>query len=209
MIRVLVVDDNPVVRSGLETVLGLDPGFEIAGVAGNGRSALEQAERLRPDLALLDVRMPVLDGITAAAPLSRICKVLMLTYADDPATVQATIRSGAIGYLVHGSFSSAELHRAIREAVWGTASPLSPAASLAVVEALQHPLVPDPPELGLSGRENEILTLMAQGRSNTEIARSLVLAGKTVENHINRIYTKLGVTHRAAAVARFLGLDRP
>jgi DNA-binding NarL/FixJ family response regulator len=208
MIRVLVVDDNSIVREGLVSVLAIDEGIKVAGTAGDGKAAIDLTGRLRPDLVLLDVRMPLVDGVTAAATLSRITRVLMLSYAEDGPTVQAAIRSGALGYLVHGSFTPEELCRSIRDAVSGTASPLSAAASLAVVEAVQNaPGTPLPGALGLSAREIEILDLMARGLTNDEISRLLFLAGKTVQNHINRIYTKLDVAHRSAAVARYLGLD--
>jgi DNA-binding NarL/FixJ family response regulator len=211
-IRVLVVDDNPVVRAGLEAILELDDDIEVVGTAGDGGHAIELAERLLPDLVLMDVRMPLVDGVAAAGPLSRITRVLMLSYTEDGEVIRAAIRSGAVGYLTHGSFTADELGQAIRDAVTGRASPLSPAASRAVIEAIHNgPSSPraDPAAaragLGLSAREVDVMDLIAQGLSNGEIARALFLSEKTVKNHVNHIYAKLNVERRAAAIARWLG----
>lgn len=210
-LRVLVVDDNPVVRSGLVSLLEASGQVQVVGEAGDGGRAVELAENLRPDLVLLDVRMPLVGGVEAAAPLSRVTRVLMLTYTDDPETVRASIRRGACGYLVHGTFSADELGRAVRDAVSG-ANPLSPTAVSAVIEAVRD----TPPRRavaspaaragsGLSTREAEVMDLIAQGRSNGEIAADLFLSEKTVKNHVNRIYAKLGVESRGAAIAQWLG----
>lgn len=209
-VRVMVVDDNPVVRSGLISLLESNGRIEVVGEAGDGRRAVELAERIRPDLVLLDVRMPLVGGVEAAAPLSRIARVLMLTYTDDPDTVLASIRGGACGYLVHGAFSADELAQAVRDAVSGR-NPLSPTAVSAVLRAVRgapaEPAArPAAPEgLGLSDREAEVMGLIAQGRSNSEIARELVVSEKTVKNHVNRVFAKLGVRSRGAAIARWLG----
>lgn len=209
--RVLIVDDNPVVRAGLVSLLEASGGAEVVGEAGDGRRAVEAAEHLRPDVVLLDVRMPLVGGVEAAEPLSRIARVIMLTYTDEPETVRASIRGGACGYLVHGTFSADELGRAVRDAASG-ANPLSPAAARAVVDAVRSaPAEPatDPAaaqaSLGLSIREAQVMELIAQGRSNTDIARELFLSEKTVKNHVNRIYAKLGAESRGAAIARWLG----
>ncbi|TMQ92012.1 response regulator transcription factor, partial [Actinomadura soli] len=135
--RALVVEDNPIVRSGLVTLLRA-AGVEVAGEAVDGRHAIELAGRLRPDIVLLDVRMPVLDGVAAARPLSRIAKVLMLSYDTDAAVIGDAIRNGASGYLVHGAFDMAELVAAIRDTVGERNSPLSPEASMAVVAAIRQ-----------------------------------------------------------------------
>ncbi|QKW34166.1 response regulator transcription factor [Actinomadura sp. NAK00032] len=224
--RVLVVDDNVVVRSGLVSLLEAH-GIEVAGEAGDGRRAVELTARLRPDLVLLDVRMPLMDGVDAAAEISPLARVLMLTYTDDPGTVRAALARGATGYLVHGAFTADELIAAVREAVAG-AHPLSPAAVSALVGAVREasgtarpaePAVPaeaaEPAEragraeraggFGLSAREAEVMRLIAQGASNGDIAGRLFLAEKTVKNHVNRIYAKLGVTSRGAAIARWIG----
>lgn len=213
-VRVMVVDDNPVVRSGLVSLLESNGRIVVVGEAGDGRRAVELAERIRPDLVLLDVRMPLVDGVEAAAPLSRIARVLMLTYTDDPDTVLASIRGGASGYLVHGAFSADELAQAVRDAVSG-GNPLSPTAVSAVLRAVRsaptesaaRPAAPE--DLGLSDREAEVMGLIAQGRSNREIARELVVSEKTVKNHVNRVFAKLGVPSRGAAIARWLGTAPP
>ncbi|WP_131741436.1 response regulator [Actinomadura roseirufa] len=248
--RVLVADDNVVVRSGLVSLLEAN-GIEVVAEAGDGGRAVELAERLRPDVVLLDVRMPLMDGVTAAAALSASTRVLMLTYTDDPDVIRAALARGASGYLVHGAFTADELVTAVRQTMLG-AHPLSPAAVAALVTAVRgdaggragdgrsadrhaHPradLTHDPHEdlrtdprderrrhepparpvapvrrdrFGLSARESEVMRLIVQGVSNGEIAGRLFLAEKTVKNHVNRIYAKLGVTSRAAAIARWLG----
>lgn len=208
MIGVLVVDDNPVVVMGLTAVLETAGDVRVVATAGDGAQALELARRHRPDLALLDVRMPGMDGVRAAGPLSALTRVLMLSYSDDPGAILASIRAGAAGFLVHGSFSPDELVRAVRDVVDGRTSPLSDEAALVVVRALQSAAGAAPPEpraFGLSGREAEVMRLVARGRSNREIADALVLSEKTVKNHVSRVYAKLGVRTRAAAIARWLG----
>lgn len=211
--RVMVVDDNPVVRSGLVSLLEASSAGEVVAEAGDGRQAVAEAERVRPDLVLLDVRMPIVDGVEAAEVLSRSSRVLMLTYTDDPEIVRSAIRNGACGYLVHGTFSPEELARAVQDAMSGS-HPLSPSAAGAVLDVVRHgpgpgadPAPPDPVAarvaMGLSSREAEVLELIASGESNGDIAASLFLSEKTVKNHVNRIYTKLGVSSRAAAVARW------
>ncbi|MFI0409317.1 response regulator [Actinomadura sp. 3N508] len=226
-IRALVVEDNPIVRSGLVTLLRA-AGVEVAGEAVDGRHAIELAERLRPDIVLLDVRMPVLDGVAAAGPLSRIAKVLMLSYDTDAAVIGDAIRNGASGYLVHGSFDMDELVTAIRDTVGGRNSPLSPQASMAVVAAIRRtppadaadPAEPPRPEhagtpapgragFGLTPRECAVMDLIARGRTNAEIAAELVISEFTVKNHVNRIFAKLAVGTRGAAIARWLRTDEP
>ncbi|MBW8484956.1 response regulator [Actinomadura parmotrematis] len=218
--RVVVADDNVVVRSGLVSLLEA-AGIEVVGEAGDGRTALSLAERLTPDLVLLDVRMPLMDGVAAAEILSRTTRVIMLTYTSDPEVVRAAIAKGALGYLVHGSFTPEELTAAVHGAIAGH-HPLSEAAVSALVGAVRGdaaapaaaPPDPDPApapsdpaaRYGLSAREAEVMGLIVQGYSNGEIARRSFLAEKTVKNHVNRIYAKLGVTSRAEAIARWMGL---
>ncbi|GAA1593077.1 response regulator transcription factor [Actinomadura kijaniata] len=220
-VRVLVADDNPIVRAGLVSLLEAG-GLTVVGEAVDGAHAIEQARLLRPDLVLLDVRMPGTDGVTAAGPISALTKVLMLSYDDAPEVVGAAIRAGASGYLVHGSFDVTRLVEAVRDTVAGVDCPLSPAAGRAVVAALHRdaPAGPEPhhppqyalaahpapaPPCPLSRRESEVMHLIARGLSNGEIARSLVISEYTVKNHINRIFAKLGVRTRGAAIARWLG----
>ncbi|POM25057.1 putative transcriptional regulatory protein NarL [Actinomadura rubteroloni] len=212
--RILVVDDNLVVRSGLVSLLE-SSGFEIAGEAGDGRTALEAAERLRPDLVLLDVQMPLMDGVEAVRTLSTFTRVIMLTYTEDQQVIRRAIEGGAMGYLVHGTFSAEELTAAVRGAISGVHA-LSPVALTALVgiPARTAPAEPEPPPVppdrdrfGLSAREAEVMRLIVQGHSNGAIAARLFLAEKTVKNHVNRIYAKLGVTSRASAIASWLGTD--
>lgn len=213
LIRALVVDDNVVVRAGLVALLEAGGAVTVVGEAGNGQEALEEAQRHTPDVILLDVRMPVVDGVTAIDRLVPIAPVLMLTHTEDPETVRTALRRGASGYLVHGAFGSAELDRAVSSVVEGRDNPLSPVAVSALVDAVREPEAehpPVPPErppgyLGLTQREAEIVDLIAQGLTNPAVAERLFLTEKTVKNHVNRIFTKLQVTSRAAAIARWNG----
>ncbi|WP_416972019.1 response regulator [Streptomyces sp. 4F14] len=133
--KVLVADDNPVVRAGLAALLGGPGGMDVVAQAVNGREAYELAERHRPDVVLLDVRMPEVDGLAALPRLVRLCAVLMLTYSGESATVREALRLGARGYLVHGEFGVEELVRAVRDVVRGRAH-LTPTAATAVLEGL-------------------------------------------------------------------------
>ncbi|XVQ12646.1 response regulator [Spirillospora sp. CA-255316] len=211
LIRVVVVDDNPVVRSGLVALLEARGEAEVVGEAGNGREAIELTERLRPDLVLLDVRMPLVDGVTALESLRPLSRVLMLTYTDDPEVVRAAIRKGASGYLVHGTFTADELAEAVRDAAGGTGNPLSSAAVSALMAAVQESpqasfaRSTDHARFGLSVREAEVMDLIARGLTNRAIATELFLTEKTVKNHVNRIFAKMAVDNRAAAIARWLG----
>ncbi|MGP4023808.1 LuxR C-terminal-related transcriptional regulator [Actinomadura sp. 3N407] len=215
-------------------------GVEVVGEAGDGRTAIELVDRLKPDLVLLDVQMPLMDGVAAAQVLSAKTRVIMLTYTEDPKVVRAAIGNGAVGYLVHGSFTPEELTAAVHGVVDGS-NPLSPAAVSALVGAVRSDSqssrdsqggpesrdtgeaqsVRDTPagpvrdqyvpaarkagDFGLSTREADVMRLIARGRSNGQIAQHLFLAEKTVKNHVNRIYAKLGVTSRAAAIAQWIG----
>jgi DNA-binding NarL/FixJ family response regulator len=202
--RVLIADDNPVVRSGLVSLLEAG-GIPVVGEAADGERAIALAEALRPDLVLLDVRMPLLDGVAAAERLAVLTRVLMLTYTDVPNVIRTAIGNGAAGYLVHGTFTSAELIDAVRSVAAG-GSPLSPAASAALVGAVREARTEARgTRFGLSAREVEIMDLVAQGHANKAIARKLFLAEKTVKNHLNRIYPKLDVSSRGAAIAVWLG----
>ncbi|MGI8330701.1 response regulator [Actinomadura scrupuli] len=211
-IRVIVADDNPVVRSGLVAILEASGEVEVLGEVGDGRSAIELAERARPDVVLLDVRMPLVDGVTAAESLSKLSRVLMLTYTDDADVIRSAVRNGAAGYLVHGTFTGAELLAAVRDIARGTGNPLSAVAVSALMEAVQAPsevrrgpAAPGQVRFRLSAREAEVMDLISQGRSNREIATVLFVSEKTVKNHVNRIFAKLLVANRAAAIALWLG----
>jgi DNA-binding NarL/FixJ family response regulator len=225
-VRVLIVDDNPVVRAGLRGLLDLDDDIEVCGEASSGDEAMARAAVTDPDVVLLDVRMPGSGGLDALPRLKETAKVLMLTYSDEPAVVSEALRCGATGYLVHGAFQSAELSLAIKDTAAG-ATRLSPAAAAVLVQGLHRTLnepssAPRPQLLGdtdldlglvrrlnLSDREADICRLMVRGASNSEIAAELHIEEKTVKNHINRIFAKLGVNSRPLAMAVCLGLQEP
>jgi DNA-binding NarL/FixJ family response regulator len=208
VIRVLLADDNVVVRHGLAAVLEASGEFTVVAQAGTGAEAVEHARRVKPELALLDVRMPVSDGVTAAAEIGRTIPVLMLTYAEDPEVVERALQAGASGYLVHGTFTPDELLAAARTVAAG-GTVLGPTAAAVAVEAVRRA----PSGAGqavidqLTLREREIMALVGRGRSNRQIADELVLSEKTVKNHLNRIYAKLGIRTRAEAVATWLGVE--
>ena len=214
MIRVLLVDDNAIVRRGIASLLAESAQIEVVGEAGDGREAIARAAELRPDVVCLDVRMPVMDGVAAAGPLSERSKVLMLSYSDEQHLVTGAIRNGAAGYLVHGRFEPDELEGRIVAVARGEMV-LSPAVTPAVFDVLRR--APgadnDPQQEGLgalTAREREILNLLARGRSNRDIAEELFITNKTVKNHLSRIYEKIGVHSRAEAIALWLGVgDSP
>jgi DNA-binding NarL/FixJ family response regulator len=206
VIRVLVVDDNAVIRGGIRSLLEAADDIEVVGEASTGKEGIELAHTLRPDVVLCDVRMPVMDGVEAAGRLSKISKVLMLTYAEEEHLVTGAIRAGASGYLIHGRFMPEQLEQAVRDVNSG-ASVLAPSVVTMVFDALRKG--PDEVHEGphsLTEREREIANLLSQGRSNKDIARDLFISEKTVKNHINHVYAKLGVTNRAEAIAVWLGV---
>lgn len=208
MIRVLVVDDNPVIRGGLVSLLDICDDIEVVGQAGTGKDALSLIRTAVPHVVLMDVRMPVMDGVEATAKVPTSTKVLMLTYTEDTDMVGRAIQAGARGYLVHGHFTPEELAKAIRDVHHG-GTHISP-----VVAPALFALVRDDPSAGhvaahngLTEREVDVLNLIAQGRPNIDIAEALFLSEKTVKNHINRAYGKLGVSSRAQAIATWLGTN--
>jgi DNA-binding NarL/FixJ family response regulator len=219
-VRVLLVDDNPLIRVGLRHVLEPVADIDVVAEAANGEEALAAAAATIPDVALVDVKMPLMDGLTLAERLRDRCRVIMLTNSDDAATVNEALSRGACGYLVHGSFDPHTLAQVVRDAARG-GSMLSPGAAAVVLERLRDQPRIEPPhtELAtaptddgrgeyLSGREREIMELIATGLSNPEIAARLYLSPKTVKNHINRIFAKVGAPNRAKAIARWLGSDQ-
>jgi DNA-binding NarL/FixJ family response regulator len=210
MIRVMIVDDNPVIRRGVAALLEEADDLRLVGEAGDGREAIRVAGEAKPDVVLLDVRMPVMDGVEAAGPLAERARVMMLTYTDDQERVVAAIRAGASGYLVHGHFDADELAARIRQLAAGD-TVLSPSVVGTVFEALRKtPGSPDEADgpASLTEREQEIMNLISQGLTNRDIAERFVLSEKTVKNHVNRIYSKLGATNRAQATALWLGTAR-
>jgi DNA-binding NarL/FixJ family response regulator len=205
-IRVVVADDQRVVRDGLCMLLGLIDGLEVVGTAADGREAIELAARERPDVVLMDLRMPRLDGVAATRELRDVlpgAQVLVLTtYADDESLFPA-LDAGARGYLTKDA-SAEEIERAIRALVAGRTH-LDPAVQERLVNAVlqaRGPALPDAPSLPdeLTPREVEVLKLIAAGLSNAEIADALVVSAATVKTHVNRIFFKTGARDRAQAV---------
>ena len=210
IIRILLVDDNAIVRRGIASLLAEADGLEVVGEAADGREAIALAEELRPDVVCLDVRMPVMDGVAAAGPLAQRSKVLMLSYSEDEHLVTGAIRNGAAGYLVHGRFEPDELEGRIKAVARGEMV-LSPAVTPAVFDVLRRSpgVANDEDELGLgslTAREREVLNLLARGNTNREIAEQLFITNKTVKNHLSRIYEKIGVHSRSEAIALWLGV---
>jgi DNA-binding NarL/FixJ family response regulator len=198
-----VVDDSAVVRAGLLAILGLDDAVQVVGEADNGHDAVELVRRTRPDVVLLDVQMPRRDGISAARELSAETAIVMTTFTETPQVVHDALSAGAAGYLVHGTFQPEELVAAVLAAAAGSGVFGRPA--LEALRAGRPASKPDRSGYGLSRRQEEIMDLVSAGRSNTDIAQALFVAEKTVKNHINHIFARLGVRTRAEAVALWLG----
>jgi DNA-binding NarL/FixJ family response regulator len=196
-IRLLIADDHPVVRDGLSGMFAADPDFSVVGEASDGSQALRLADAVRPDVILMDLRMPGMDGLTAIAELSRRgnpARVLVLTTYDTDSYVLPAIEAGATGYLLKDAPRD-ELLRAVRAAAAGQ-SVLAPSVATRLMNRVRAP----EPEL-LSHRELEVLGLVAAGTTNRETAARLFISEATVKTHLLHIYAKLGVTDRAAAVA--------
>jgi two-component system, NarL family, response regulator LiaR len=207
-IRILIVDDHSVVRQGLRMFLDLDPEFSIVGEAANGAEAVRLAHELQPDVVLMDLLMPVMDGITAIGTIRRELpdvEVVALTSVLEDVSVVGAIRAGAIGYLLKDT-QAEELCRAIKAAAAGQVQ-LSPQAAARLMREVR---APESPEM-LSDRETEVLRLLARGSANKEIARSLNIGEKTVKSHVSSILGKLGVASRtqAALHAVRIGLVSP
>ncbi|MFJ3774113.1 response regulator [Streptomyces sp. NPDC090075] len=232
-LRVLVADDNPVIRAGLTAVLSASDDLTVVAEADDGRAAYEAALRHRPDVILLDVRMPGVDGMAALPHLVRLAPVMMLTYSHETEIVQEAVRLGAGGYLVHGEFTTQQLAQAVRD-VGGGRPHFTPTATNALLAHIRdNATAHAKPELRflsaqissqnlsqlqssvggsaqsrfqLSGREAEIMDLIASGMNNQQIAAVCFISEKTVKNHINRIFAKLHTTTRAQATAKWLGV---
>jgi DNA-binding NarL/FixJ family response regulator len=207
-LRVIVADDQATVRDGLVVLLGMTEGIDVVGSAANGREALDVAERTRPDVILLDLRMPVLDGIETTRQLSSrhpdVAVVVLTTYADDASIIDA-LEAGARSYLTKNA-ARADIAQALRSAATGL-SVIDPAVRAALLRAAvarrRRPaerLTPGDLPDGLTQREAEILSMIAQGKTNPDIAAELYLSAHTVKTHINRIFAKTGSADRTAAI---------
>lgn len=197
MITLLIVDDHPVVRDGLRGMFSADPRFEVLGEAGDGAEAIAAGEKLRPDVILMDLRMPRTDGVTAIKELAKRgvpARVLVLTTYDTDSDVLPAIEAGATGYLLKDS-PREELFRAVEAAAKGQAV-LSPTVATRLMGQMRQP-ASEP----LSQRELEVLELIARGSTNREAAKALFISEATVKTHLLHVYAKLGVNDRAAAVA--------
>jgi len=196
-IRILLADDHSVVRQGLKMFLALDDELDVIGEAENGAEALKMAHELQPDVVLMDLLMPVMDGITAIGHIRRELpdvEVIALTSVLEDASVVGAVRAGAIGYLLKDTEADA-LRKAIRAASQGQVQ-LSPQAAARLMREMRQPeQQPEP----LTERETDVLKLLAVGRANKEIARDLMIGEKTVKTHVSNILGKLGVQSRTQA----------
>ena len=204
MIRILIADDQELVRTGFRVVLDAEPDLEVVAEAADGLAAIEAAETLRPDVVLMDIRMPNLDGIEATRRIAAgdgSPRILILTTFDLDDYVYEALRAGASGFLLKDARAE-ELRQAVRLVASGDAL-LSPAITRRLIESYTHrppPTVHPAPLAELTPRELEVLRLVARGLSNTEIARELVVGDATVKTHVARIFSKLDLHDRAQAV---------
>ena len=206
-VRVLLADDHPVVRAGLSGMLAAESDLDVVGEAENGAEACTMAAELRPDVVLMDLRMPVMDGATATARLSRELpgiRVLILTTYDTDADIVRAVEAGASGYLLKDT-PRLELAAAVRAAARGE-TVLAPAAAATLLSRVRAPASTAGP--ALTAREIQVLTLVGRGRTNADIGRELFIGEATVKTHLIRVFTKLDVDDRTAAVtvAMRLGL---
>lgn len=195
-VRVLIADDHGVVRQGLRMFLSLDPELAVVGEAENGEAALLMARELKPDVVLMDLLMPVMDGVEATKAIRNELpdvEVVALTSVLEDTVVTAAVRAGAIGYLLKDS-EPEELHRAINGAADGQVQ-LAPAAAERLIREVRAPESPE----ALTERETEVLKLLARGRANKQIASTLFLEEKTVKGYVSNILRKLGVQSRTQA----------
>jgi DNA-binding NarL/FixJ family response regulator len=204
-LRVLIADDHPIFRDGIRALLASVPNFEVAGEAATGEEAIAEAAALQPDVVLMDLQMPGIGGVEATRQIlfaSPHIHVLIVTMFEDDYSVFTAMRAGARGYIIKGANSS-DMLRAIRAVGSGEAI-FSPAIAVRLMNffAAPRPAIPAQTFPELSVREREILDLIAQGASNSDIASKLVLSPKTVRNHVSNIFSKLQVADRAQAIIR-------
>ena len=195
-IRILLADDHSVVRQGLRMFLSLDPEFDVVGEAPDGAQAVQMARQLQPDVVLMDMLMPVMDGITATGIIRKEIpdtEVIALTSVLEDGAVVGAIKAGAIGYLLKDTQAD-ELRRAIKAAAAGQVQ-LAPQAAARLMREVR---APDAPQ-ALTERETDVLKLIARGKANKEIAMELVIGEKTVKTHVSNILLKLGVQSRTQA----------
>jgi DNA-binding NarL/FixJ family response regulator len=195
-VKILITDDHGVVRQGLRMFLSLDPELEVIGEAENGKEALAMARELKPDVILMDLLMPVMDGIAATEAIRRELpdvEVIALTSVLEDVSVSGAVRAGAIGYLLKNT-EAEDLGRAIKAAADGQVQ-LAPEAAARLMHEVRMPESPE----ALTDRETEVLRLVARGRANKQIAHELFVGEKTVKAHVSNILTKLGVQSRTQA----------
>lgn len=226
-IRVALADDNTVIRRGVQALVEASAELEFVGEAADGDEAIDLVRAVNPDVLLLDVRMPMRDGVSIVSEITDATRVLMLTYSDEPKIVAAAIEAGASGYLVHGTFEDDEFEAAVLEVSRGGFVLTDHSAGL-LRSALRRgrtpaeedgesqlvdvePTATPDPRIGqrLSARQREVMDAIARGLTNPEIAGELFLSEKTVKNHINRIFAELHVRTRGEAIAQWLGQVTP
>lgn len=195
-VKVIIADDHPIVRSGLAALLGVEDSIEVVGVASNGQECLDLVQSLGADVVLMDLRMPVMDGVAATATLAtrhRQAKVVILTTYSDDADIVRAVEAGAVGYLLKDS-GATEIVRAVQAAHRGE-TVLSPRATSALLNRVREPIAP-----ALSPREVEVISAVSEGLSNAEIGKKLFITEATVKTHLIRIFGKLGTQDRTRAV---------
>jgi len=204
-LRVLIADDHPLFRHGLSTLLSASPDFEVVGEVTTGEEVMTQAATLQPDVILMDIQMPGINGIEATRRIlhtSPNIRILVITMFEDDASVFMAMRAGARGYMLKDA-QKADMLQAIRAVGRGEAI-FSPAIATRLIDFFAAPRPVAPPQAfpELTEREREILNLIAQGHSNTEIATRLVLSPNTVRNYVSNVFSKLQVADRAHAIIR-------